>query len=133
MAQDPRLAAAAAQARQETRAAVSSLRAMTAQIRREQAAFRRERDRRSTDRAEQARSGELGPEIQTVQRRVDAGQTTWDDVFQGRDDHPSADRVRRNVERNLDQVAEGLREDPEFVQADAAARATEEQVRRQSR
>ncbi|WP_300399666.1 hypothetical protein [Nocardioides sp.] len=133
MPQDPRLAAAAAQAREQSAAAVSSLRAMTAEIRREQSAFRREREQRSSDRAEQARNGELGPEMQQVQRRVDAGATTWDDVLQGRDDHPSAGRVRENVQRNLTTLGEQLRADPEFVEADEAAQETEERIRRESR
>ena len=112
---------------------MSSLRAMTAEIRREQSAFRREREQRSSDRAEQARNGELGPEMQQVQRRVDAGATTWDDVLQGRDDHPSAGRVRENVQRNLTTLGEQLRADPEFVEADEAAKETEERIRRESR
>lgn len=133
MPQDPRLAAAAAAARQESAAAVSSLRAMAASIRREQAAFRRERDQRSADRAEQARAGTLGPDVQQVQRRVDAGATTWDDVFQGRDDHPSATGVRADVERNLTSLGERLRDDPEFVEVDEAARETDRRIRRETR
>jgi hypothetical protein len=49
---------------------------------------------REEQRAEAARSGELGRDWQDVQRRIDAGQTSLAAVFGGEDDSPDAVRLR---------------------------------------
>lgn len=133
MAQDPRLAEALARSREQSAAAVSSLRSMAAGIRREHEEFRRDRGRRSGERAAQARSGELGPEMQELQQRIDRGSTTWDDVLSGRDTHPSAVAARTNMARNLTDIGEQVREDPEVAEADEAAREAQARIERDLR
>jgi hypothetical protein len=49
---------------------------------------------REDERAEAARNGELGPDWQTVQRRIDAGETTLAAVLGGSDETPAAVRLR---------------------------------------
>lgn len=65
----------------------------------------REDAERDAQRAEAARRGELGPDWQEVQRRVDAGETTLRDVFGGTDDSPAAVRLRGEADRNLSALA----------------------------
>ncbi|MFQ6172767.1 hypothetical protein ACK8HX_14245 [Oryzobacter sp. R7] len=85
-------------------------------IRTEVRAAESENSREEYDRA--ARSGELGPERQELQRRLDRGETTWRDVVSGRDSHPSAVAVRAEVTGTLRETVDRLeREDPEFREA----------------
>ena len=49
---------------------------------------------REEQRAEAARSGELGRDWKDVQRRIDAGQTSLAAVFGGSDETPDAVRLR---------------------------------------
>jgi hypothetical protein len=127
--QDPRLRAALANADRETADAVSSLRSMTASIRKEHEQFKKERDKRRKERAAEAREGELGREMQRLQLRVDQNQTTWEDVLEGRDEHPSAVVARDNARRNIADLARQLQSDPEFVAEQDELRVREEQVR----
>ena len=66
-------------------------------------------------RAEKARSGELGPEWQKIQKRIDKGETTLVDVFTGEDPSPEAQRLRDRASKNLgrlhDQWAKEAEED----------------------
>lgn len=55
-------------------------------------------------RAEAARTGELGPEWRIVQRRIDTGQTTFNDVFSGVDTSSEAEKLRSMARRNLAQL-----------------------------
>ena len=55
-------------------------------------------------RAEAARNGELGPEWRIVQRRIDTGQTTFEDVFSGADTSSEAEKLRSMARRNLSQL-----------------------------
>ena len=57
---------------------------------------------REDERADAARRGELGPDWQSVQRRIDAGQTTLAAVFRGSDDTPAAVRLRNQARTTLD-------------------------------
>ncbi|CAN5503597.1 hypothetical protein BH10ACT10_BH10ACT10_24060 [soil metagenome] len=127
--QDPRLRAALADADRETAAAVSSLRAMTASIKKDHEAFKKERDKRREERAKEAREGELGRETQRIQGRVDRNQTTWEDVLEGRDTDPSAVVARENARRNVADLAARLQADPEFVEEQEKLRLEEERVR----
>ena len=126
--QDPRLRAALADAQKETADAVSALRSMTASIRKEHEEFKKERDKRAKDREKAAREGELGPDMQRLQQRVDLNQTSWDDVLQGRDDHPSAARARAHVRDGLRAVGEEVKRDPDFIEEDLEARAARARV-----
>ena len=127
--QDPRLRAALQNADRETADAVSSLRSMAASIRKDHEQFKRDRDRRRGERAREAREGELGRDMQRLQMRVDRGETTWEDVLEGRDDHPSAIVARDNVRHNIADLATQLQTDPEFTEEQVALRALEDQVR----
>jgi hypothetical protein len=64
-----------------------------------------ERDQR---RAEAARSGALGPDWQEVQRRLDAGETTLEDVFGGTDTTPAAVRLREQSRATIEATAAEL-------------------------
>jgi hypothetical protein len=57
---------------------------------------------REDERAEAARRGELGPDWQSVQRRVDAGETTLADVFGGSDETAAAVRLRDQSHATLE-------------------------------
>ena len=129
MAEDPRLRAAREEARRTAAEAVQSLQAMAAGLRKQHERFRADRDQRDASRARAAREGELGPEVQRIQQRIDLGQTTWDDVLQGRDDHSSAVAARQNVQRHLREVGEQLRHDPDFQEKDQAAREQQQRLR----
>jgi hypothetical protein len=126
--QDPRLRAALANADRETADAVSSLRSMTASIRKEHEQFKKERDQRRAERAREAREGELGRDMQRLQQRVDQNETTWEDVLEGRDEHPSAAVARHNARRNIADLAQQLQADPEFVEEQDELRRHEEQA-----
>ena len=67
------------------------------------------------ERAEKARSGELGPEWQKIQKRIDDGKTTLIDVFTGEDPSPEAQKLRDRANTNLgrlhDQWAKEAEED----------------------
>lgn len=72
-------------------------------------------------RAEAARNGELGPEWRIVQRRIDTGQTTFDDVFSGADASSEAEKLRSMARRNLAQLRASW-EDPLADEEEAGAR-----------
>lgn len=129
--QDPRLRAALENSRRETADAVSSLRSMAASIRQEHEKFKQERDKRQEDRTKAARDGELGPDAQRLQQRIDLRQTTWEDVLAGRDTHPSAARARHNLERNLPVMAAEAQQDPDVVEEDLEARAAQARLRQE--
>jgi hypothetical protein len=127
--QDPRLRAALANADRETADAVSSLRAMTAAIKKDHEAFKKERDKRREERTKEAREGELGREMQRLQARVDRNQTTWEDVVEGRDNDPSAVVARENARRNIADLSRRLQADPEYVEETEELRLAEERTR----
>lgn len=129
MAQDPRLRAALENADRETADAVSSLRAMTASIKREHEQFKKERDKRRAERAKEAREGTLGREMQRLQMRVDRNETTWEAVVEGRDNDASAVIARDHMRRNIEDLATQLEADPEFVEEQDALRRADEQAR----
>ena len=74
-------------------------------------------DQADEERAEQARSGELGPEWQRIQRRIDEGETSLEDVFTGGDASSDAVELRQMATRNLgrlhEQWAKEAEEDPD--------------------
>lgn len=109
--------AALAGVQQAKESALSSLRAERTALAREFDQYQREKAERDRERAAAARRGELGPERQQLQQRIDAGQTSWADVRSGRDTHPSAVAIRAFQERNLAELARQMRTDPEFLEA----------------
>jgi hypothetical protein len=126
---DPRLRAALQNADRETAGAVSSLRSMAASIRKEHEQFKREAEKRREQRDRDARTGELGRDVQRLQERVDRRETTWGDVLEGRDTHPSATVARQNVQRGVDALAVQVQADPDFVEEQQALRVQQERTR----
>lgn len=113
---DPGFRLAVADVEATKSAALSTLQADRTALAVEFEQFRKEKAGRDKERAAAARRGEFGPERQQLQRRIDAGETTWADVRSGRDTHPSAAAVRGFIDRNLDELAARMRNDPELEQ-----------------
>jgi len=103
---------------------VSQLEGMIAELDRFAEQSQREDAERDEQRAEAARSGELGRDWQDVQRRIDAGQTTLLDVFSGRDDSPAAIRLLSQSQANLAAIAR-VAEPPQEVVDELAAAETQ--------
>lgn len=113
---DPQLRAAVRRSNEAKNSAVADIRALTASIKRSHAQFKTEAAGRRTEREEANRRGDNGPDVQRVQQRVDRGETTWEAVRNGADDHPSSIRVRQMITANLDQLAEVMARDPETIE-----------------
>lgn len=116
MAEIDRLRQMRAANRRQAQDLIGGLRAATASLREEHRAYQREKAARDDERARARRDGDLGPELQRVQQRIDAGQTTWEDVVAGRDNSPDSQQIRNRIETNLNTLAEHLEEDVEFQQ-----------------
>jgi hypothetical protein len=77
------------------------------------------RDAEATARREEAaRRGDLGPEWQRVQRRIDAGRTTLADVFTGQDTSPEARRIAEQSRGTLRGARKAAEDDPQGQSAD---------------
>ena len=113
---DPQLRAAVRRSNEAKNSAVADIRALTASIKRSHAQFKTEAAGRRTEREEANRRGDNGPDVQRVQQRVGRGETTWEAVRSGADDHPSSIRVRQMITANLDQLAEVMARDPETIE-----------------
>jgi hypothetical protein len=79
-------------------------------------------------RAAAARKGELGPEWQKIQQKIDLNKTTLTAVFSGEDSSAEARALTTRSRQNLAKLGEELRDDSEepdpdnpFVQLQAAA------------
>jgi hypothetical protein len=94
------------------------LEALIGEVDRLAAQTQQEDAEREQQRADAARRGELGPDWQEVQRRVDAGQTSLHEVFGGTDETPAAVRLRGEAQRNLSLLAA---EPPPEVEAELGA------------
>lgn len=127
LSDDPGLQAALAESRQQAREATASLRQLAAHLGAERDRFRAESARRLADLQAQARRGELGPDQERLQRRVDAGETSWRDIASGVDQDPTAEAARAGLDQSLTALREELEDDDAFREADEAAR---EQQRR---
>ena len=127
LSDNPALQAALEESRQQAREATSSLREMAAHLSAERDRFKAESARRIEELQREARRGDLGPDQERLQRRVDAGETSWRDIASGADEHPSAEAARAGLSQNLTELAEELQLDDAFLEADEAAR---EQQRR---
>ena len=128
LSDDPGLQAALAESRQQAREATASLRQLAAHLSSERDKFRAQSARRIQEIQAEARRGQLGPEQERLQRRVDAGETTWRDIASGADDDPSAVVARGHLAENFAALREELEEDPAFQEADEAARAHQERA-----
>ena len=128
LSDDPGLQAALAESRQQARDATASLRQLAAHLGAERDKFRAQSARRMQEIQADARRGQLGPEQERLQRRVDAGETTWRDIASGADDDPSAEVARVHLATHLTALREQLEDDEAFRGADAAARAQQERA-----
>ncbi len=128
LSDDPGLQAALTESRQQAREATASLRRLAAHLGAERDTFRAESARRIQELQADARRGQLGPEQERLQRRVDAGETTWRAIASGADDDPGAVVARGHLAANLARLREELEEDPAFQEADEAARAQQERA-----
>ena len=128
LSDDPALQAALAESRQQARDATASLRQLAAHLGAERDKFRAQSARRMQEIQADARRGQLGPEQERLQRRVDAGETTWRDIASGADDDPSAEVARVHLATHLTALREQLEDDEAFREADAAARAQQERA-----
>jgi hypothetical protein len=108
---------------------VNQLEALIGQVDRLQAQTQQEDAEREEQRAEAARRGELGPDWQEVQRRIDAGETTLRDIFGGADETPAAVRLREQSRRNLEVLA--AEPPPEVADELAAVEAQWSRLREQ--
>lgn len=113
---DPQLRAAVRRSNEAKNTAVADIRALTASIKRSHEKFKADHAARRSEREEANRRGDNGADVQRVQQRVDRGETTWDAVRNGSDDHPSSIRVRQMIEANLDQLGEAMARDPEMIE-----------------
>jgi hypothetical protein len=102
---------------------LSQIEAITASLQRDLREAERELAESQQQRAEAARSGEMGKDWQDVQRRIDAGQTSLADVFTGKDESPAARRLQQLSQDNLTRMGQELSTDSEVRQEEAAAEA----------
>lgn len=102
---EPSLAELIEQARAATAAAVGEMGEAMTQVEAESRSLRAEWAREDERRAEQARSGELGPNMRTLQQRVDLGETNWSAVISGADGSPEAAVARQEAVSNSDGLA----------------------------
>ena len=128
LSDDPDLQAALAESRRQARDATATLRQLAAHLGAERDRFKAESARRIKEMQAEARRGVLGPDQERLQRRVDAGETTWRDIASGVDDDPSAEAARVHLSTNLNALREELEEDEAFQEADAAARAQQQRA-----
>ncbi len=125
------IAAAAAESRDTAQSMLADLRKLRSDLAEARRTHESERAEGEEARAEVTRRGDHGPDLQSVQRRVDAGQTTWRAVWTGEDTHASALRVRATAETNLGKIRAHVEEaDP---RDDEAAEARQEALRQAAR
>lgn len=87
----------------EIRAATEQARAQARAVTAEREALARDTEELEDRRAAAARRGELGPDWQVLQRRIDAGRTTPGAILSGQDSSPEARRVAEGM---LDRVSD---------------------------
>jgi len=89
----------------ELHASVEEVRAMTNREADELRELREELARRDEERADAARRGQLGPEWQRLQRRIDLGETSVQAILTGQDDSADADLLRATAMANTRSLA----------------------------
>ena len=109
LSDDPGLQAALQDSRRQANEATASLRQLAAHLGAERDKFRAESARRIQDLQAQARRGELGPDQERLQRRVDAGETSWRDIASGADDDPTAEAAPHPPRHEPGRAARGAR------------------------
>ncbi len=61
------------------------------------------------ERARLARQGELGPQWQRLQQRIDLGETSVSDILRGHDDSVDAEQVMTDARRRAEEMGAELR------------------------
>lgn len=89
----------------DLQASVEQVRAITSREADELRQLREQLARRDEERAEAARRGDLGPEWQRLQRRIDLGETSVQAVLTGEDDSSNADVLRATAMENTRSLA----------------------------
>ena len=89
----------------ELHASVEEVRAMTRREGEELRELREQFARQDEERAEAARRGDLGPQWQRLQRRIDLGETSVLAVLTGEDDSSDADALRATAMENARTLA----------------------------
>ena len=89
--------------------AVAELRALRSALDAEHAQFRHQAAQRAELRSVAAREGRCGDDVRRIQRRVDAGSTTWRAVWSGTDTDPAAARLRHRVLARLVEIGAAIR------------------------
>lgn len=89
----------------ELHASVEEVRAMTRREGEELRELREQLARQDEERAEAARRGDLGPQWQRLQRRIDLGETSVLAVLTGEDDSSDADALRATAMENARTLA----------------------------
>jgi len=107
---EPSLAELLAEVRTATSEAVTEMAGIQAEFAAVAAEQRAEREAAEHERAEKARSGELGAEQRRLQERIDLGQTDWGAVVSGIDDSPEAAELRGQLDRNAQAFAQAVDE-----------------------
>lgn len=125
----------------DIRAAAQDVRATGAQVRAEQEALARKNAQSDKDRARAARRGDLGPDWQAVQERIDAGRTTLTDVISGKDASPEAGHLMDTAADRLVEIPDEFKQHvkdkkgaplAELEETAEAIRATVARLRQQS-
>lgn len=108
---------------QQMRAAKDALNDAMEHALREMARFERENRPTEEERRElqqAALRGELGDDMRTLARRVEAGEDNWDAIFSG--ESPNAELLRGHLDRmvsaNRDAIVQAIEEDEDFDPAD---------------
>ena len=89
----------------ELHAAVAEVRELNRREVEELRDLREQMERRDEDRAVAARRGELGPEWQRIQRRIDLGESSITAILTGEDDSADADVLRATAMENTRALA----------------------------
>lgn len=83
-------------------------------------------DARLADLGNRARTGELGPEWERLQKRIDDGRTTLADALAGSDDDPDAVALRTRSREHVGRLTESALEQTEADADGAAEQAADE-------
>lgn len=120
-----------ARAREQAQALTREAKAGRAALQQQRDQLRAQRLKLEAEARTAYRTNQLGPEERALMQRIDRGETTWQAVASGADDHWTASRVRDDLGRQIEvQLEELRRDDPEFrAEHDATLRAAEQMER----
>lgn len=105
---EPSLQALLAQTRVAVGEAVAEMRQFQQEFAQDLVTERTAREAAEEERAEKARSGELGPDQQRLQERIDSGRTSWSAVVSGADTSPEAAETRTQIDQAAETFTDAL-------------------------